>query len=139
MLFWCHNMHEDFLIYCNSLISPILVLKTVKYHSITLLRFKWRNYQNGLSGELWKSRDCHVIANNKNGRSWLTSNLYRDISRWSMERRPLLGTNEGYQVEDERLTEKEIDAIVTVTPERVIYLFMQYWLVLGVFLQVHDI
>lgn len=45
-----------------------------------------------------------------------------------MERRPLLGANEEYQVEDETLTEKEIDAIVTVTPERVIYLFMQYWL-----------
>uniref|UniRef100_K1QX46 Solute carrier family 2, facilitated glucose transporter member 1 n=1 Tax=Magallana gigas TaxID=29159 RepID=K1QX46_MAGGI len=35
-----------------------------------------------------------------------------------MERRPLLGANEEYQVEDETLTEKEIDAIVTVTPER---------------------
>lgn len=57
----------------------------------------------------------------------MTSNLYRDItdiSRWSMERRPLLGANNGCQVEDETLTEKEIDAIVTVTPERVIYFFM---------------
>lgn len=35
-----------------------------------------------------------------------------------MERRPLLGANNGCQVEDETLTEKEIDAIVTVTPER---------------------